>query len=367
MNNRVKEIFTHLNSIPEPSGQEEKTSAYLASALLKAGFAVKRNLNGGFGLTGTLIGGSDGPVVGVRADMDALTHVVDDKTICVHSCGHDAHCAMVLTMAEKLAILNIKRGSLKIIFQPAEETLKGAKDIIASGEIDDLDYLFGIHLRPLQEAKAGQATPALRHGSSYIAKINIAGRTAHGARPHLGINAIDAAVLLINAISAVKENPVIPWSVKPTMFNSNSVVFNAIPDGARLAFDIRAQDNQTMQNLLQKTTQIIQTVPQTLGATGVLEAMDGCPAAEYDQESINLYAEAITNIMGASALLLPITTPGAEDFHFYKQAKPSIKAGYLGLGANLVPGLHDPSMKFDQDSLINGVKILEYVVNKLLN
>jgi amidohydrolase len=367
MRERVKEVRDYLHASPEPSGREEKTAVYLAEELRKAGYEVRKVTTGGHSVVGILKGAEPGPVVGVRGDIDALRHVVDGKEVCVHSCGHDAHAAIALALAEEAAKAGIRRGALKIFFQAAEETLTGARGIIAEGLAADLDYMFGIHLRPIQEAKAGQATAALWHGASYKLEASVSGRTAHGARPHLGVNAIDAAVLVVNALNCIWESPTEGWSAKVTKFNSNSLISNAVPDGVDLVFDLRAQKNDVMESMLQKIGGVVAGVPTGLGATGTVKSSNGVPAAEYDAEAIALLEEAIVATLGQDGLLPSIVTPGADDFHFYKKAKPSIKAGFVGLGADLAPGLHDPSMTFNENVLPDGVNILKYAVNKLLS
>ena len=118
--------YNYLHAIPEPGLQEFKTAAYLAAKLEAAGYAVTCHIGGATGIVGIYDSGLPGPVLGIRADMDALTHIIDGKTIQRHTCGHDAHCAMLLTAAEEIIAENsIKKGKLKIIFQPAEETGAG--------------------------------------------------------------------------------------------------------------------------------------------------------------------------------------------------------------------------------------------------
>ena len=92
----------------------------------------------------------------------------------------------------------------------------------------------------------------------------------------------------------------------------------------------------------------------------------GVPGAEYHPEIITLAREAIRTVLGETGLLEPVVTPGGEDFHNFAQAKPSLRAGYIGLGCDLTPGLHDPAMKFDRSALIHGVDILIHMVEKLL-
>ncbi|MDT8903042.1 amidohydrolase [Anaeroselena agilis] len=360
---RVKEIFQTLHAIPEVGFNEHKTAAYLAAELGKAGYQIRTGI-GGTGITGVLDSGVPGPVIGLRADMDALAHTVDGVEKCVHSCGHDAHCAMVLAAAEVLAEKPPAKGKLKIVFQPAEEKLDGALSMIKSGAVDDLEILFGIHLRPIQEAKSGQATPALYHGASYIATAAIKGAPAHGARPHLGINAIDAATAVVGAINAIHLNPADSWSVKTTKLHAGGPTLNAIPDLAEMAFDLRAQSNAAMDALLAKLPQTIENAAAAIGATADVQIRGGVPAAEYDAGLTAIAGEAIRAVLGEAGLLAPIITPGGEDFHYFTQKIPGLRSAYIGLGCNLTPGLHHPDMTFDTDALPQGVAILLEAVRR---
>lgn len=365
MESRVKQIRNHLHNIPETGGNEIKTSAFLAGVLAKCGYEVFQNI-AGHGVIGILRGNEKGRVVAVKADMDALLQTVDGKETPVHSCGHDANCAMVLAMAEEIAAFGIKKGVLKIIFQPDEESLKGGKDMVASGMFDDIEYLIGIHLRPIQEAKLGQATASLLHGAATLFRASIHGKVAHGARPHLGVNPIDAAVLLVNAVNAIHEDPNEVWSAKTTQFISNGAIVNAVPGRVDIAFDIRSASNKVMDSLVTKISKLVEDLPKSMGANGVVEYKGEVPGAEYDNEVTNILEKAVTDAMGVDALLPPITTPGGDDFHFYKKLLPHIKAGFVGIGADLSPGLHDPAMKFNDDALKDGVNVLGNAVKKLL-
>jgi len=362
---RIQKYYDELHAMPEVGFEEHRTSAWLAKKIKAAGFSVKTGV-GGTGVSATLRGNEPGPTVALRADMDALQHNVEGKDVCVHSCGHDSHSSMVLVAAEELAKAGIKRGTLKILFQPAEEKLFGATRMIADGAIDDVDVLLGIHLRPIQEARTGQATPALYHGSSYIMEATITGKTAHGARPHLGINAVDAAAAAVNAVNAIHIDPVIPCSCKVTKLTAGGATLNQIPDKAVMALDCRAQKNEAMQALLLKAEAAIKAGAASVGASAVTEVKGGVPGAEYHPEIIELAREAIREVLGEKGLLDPIVTPGGEDFHNFVKAKPSLKTGYVGLGCDLTPGLHDPAMKFDRSAMIFGAEILAVMAGKLL-
>lgn len=360
---KILQVFTTLHQTPELGFQEVKTSQFLAQKLHEAKFKVISNINGTTGVMGILEGPEPGPVLALRADMDALAFKINGKDVNIHACGHDANSTMVLMAAGEIARIGIKRGTLKILFQPAEEVLGGAEAMLASGLLDDVNEMLGIHLRPIQEAKLGQATPALCHGSSYIVTAKIKGLAAHGARPHLGINAIDGAVAIVNAVNAIKLNPAVPFSVKTTKLTAGGNAYNIIPDIAEMGFDLRAQTNTAMEQLITKTCNAIEKGAATVGAEAEVIIRGGVPGAEYDQGTIALAKKAIEAVLGEA--LGPVITPGGEDFHYYS-TKGKIKTAYIGLGADLVPGLHHPEMKFNPEALVQGVKILSYLVYERL-
>lgn len=355
-----------LHAMAEPSGCEQKTSAFLAKELKKLGFKVSEHI-AGYGVVGVLEGEERGSCLALRADMDALRHNIEGKELFIHSCGHDANCAIVLSVAKYFSEKGLKKGSLKIIFQPAEENLEGALGMARAGVVDEVDFLLGSHLRPKAEAKLGKACAALMHGSSIIFKAAIHGKTAHGARPHQGINTIDAACLVVNAINSIKEDPNFAFSCKTTQFFSNTSATNAIPDRVDLCIDARAQNNEIAYSLLKKIENIIINSPKAIGASGEVLSIGMVPAAEYDEELSKILASSIKEVLGDEGLIAPIITPGGDDFHFYKKHKPSLKVGFIGLGANLLPGLHIPNMSFDERALEYGVDILKKAIQKILS
>lgn len=364
---RVIEVYDLLHSIPELGFQEYKTAAYLANELKKAGFSVTENV-GNTGVVGVYDSGVDGPTMALRADMDALGHMVDGKLCAMHTCGHDAHSAMVLVAAEELVKTgSIKQGKLKIIFQPAEELGTGALTMIKAGAIDDVDMILGVHLRPGEEITIAQSLPALYHTASERLKGVFHGVPAHGARPHLGVNAIDAAAAAITAVNALHLNPNESYSIKATRLTCDAGVTNAIPAEATVIWDVRSELNSTMVTLIEKATAAIQAGAATVGATVEVTNYQSIPAAQYTDDMIDLLSEAIIAVYGPEGLHEPVKTAGGEDFHFFIKEKPSIKAGYFGLGCDLTPGIHHPDMQFNKTALENGKNVLVYAVKKILN
>ncbi|AFL69557.1 M20 peptidase aminoacylase family protein [Sulfurospirillum barnesii] len=365
---RVIEVYDYLHTIPELGFQEYKTAAFLAQELQKAGFHVTTNVGETTGVVGVYDSGVEGSTLALRADIDALGHIIDGQPCAMHTCGHDAHSAMVLAAAEELlANQCIKKGKLKIIFQPAEEIGTGALAMINGGAIDDVDMILGLHLRPLEETSMGKATPALYHAASQRLKGVFHGVSAHGARPHLGINAIDAAVAAITAVNAIHLNPTQSYSIKATQIIADAGVTNAIPNEATVIWDVRSEFNSTMDSLLEKAKSAIIAGAATVGASVDVTNYFAIPAAEYSDEAIDVLTKAIVEVYGEEGLCPPIKTAGGEDFHYYIKEKPSIKAGYFGLGCDLTPGLHHPQMAFNKNALEHGKDILMLAAQKVLN
>jgi len=364
---KVLEHYHYLHDIPELGFQEFKTSAYISQQLKAAGYAVQDNFNATTGIVAVLDSGVPGPTLALRADMDALGHIIDGVPCARHTCGHDGHSSVVLTAAQELmAEKAIKKGRLKLIFQPAEELGTGALAMIAGGAIDDVDMILGFHVRPAQECAVGTAIPAVYYSACVTVEAIIHGQTAHGARPHLGVNALDAGVSAVQAVNAIHLAADSMWSVKATRFLCDAGVTNSIPDEARVVFDLRTATNEDMVTLQDRVRRAIEHSVAAFGAQAEVQILKAMPAAEIDDEMSALIAGAIVEVLGKEALMAPRATPGSEDFFHYPVERPSVKAGFWGLGTGLLPGLHHPDMHFDLNSLPVGINIFKACVKKVL-
>ncbi|MEK4924508.1 M20 peptidase aminoacylase family protein [Cytobacillus sp. FSL R5-0569] len=357
---KVLESFNYLHSHPEISWEEKNTTDYISELLEENGCNVVRfdDCTGVIGEYGNF--DRDLPIVGIRADMDALWQEVDGFFQPNHSCGHDAHMSIVLGVLWKLqSIKELKdKIAIKFIFQPAEENGTGALKMVDKGVIDNVDYLFGIHLRPVQETEAGRATPVIVHGATKMYDVEILGEDAHGARPHLNHNAIEIAAQILNMISQIHLDPRIPHSVKMTKIQSGGKNTNIIPGNASFSLDLRAQNNSLMEKLESKVNDIFQSMRNLYDLDINVTHVDGIVAALTNDEATKIMKQSIIEAIGEVNLDKPLVTPGGDDFHFYTVKKPNLKATMLGLGCNLSPGLHHPEMSFDKDYLMNGVDIL---------
>ncbi len=358
----AEKVFAHLHAHPEISWQEVETTKYLKELLEAEGIQVETFENS-TGLVATI--GEGKPCVGLRTDIDALWQEVDGEYKANHSCGHDAHMTMAIGTLLALKKLGVpKKGSLKVLFQPAEEKGTGALSFIEKGLVDDIDYLYGVHLRPNQEIEDGYASPAIMHGSAKMLAGKIEGIDAHGARPHEGQNAIEIMSVLVQAIHSIHVNPMVPHSAKMTMFQAGGESANIIPGTAVFTMDVRAQTNEVMDVLFEQVTKAIDSVASLSGVEISTEVKAEIAAAKVDDTAVTLMSNAIEETLGEAFVKMGEPTPGGEDFHFYTLKRPSVKATMLGLGCGLSPGLHHPKMTFNHDRLLDGIEILTRTIQQ---
>jgi len=357
---RLMEIFTYLHANPEISWKEVETTNYIFDLLTREGFSPQRFKN----CTGLYVDIGEGtPKVGLRTDIDALWQEVDGQFKANHSCGHDGHMTMAIG-----ALLLLKeqsqsyKGAIRVIFQPAEEKGTGSLAVLKEGVIDDLDYLFGVHLRPVHELEDGTYCAALYHGASRLLEGEIIGEDAHAARPHLGINAIEVGATIIEDLRTIHTDPMVPVSIKMTKFQAGGESGNIIPGKAAFTIDIRAQRNDVMDTLNQGVKRVIDSAKILHKVQIELRTVANIVAAEVDTTAQYIMEQAIVKAAGLSNLRKPVHTPGGEDFHHYAVQRPHLKTTMLGLGCGLTPGLHHPKMRFKQARLVTGVEILTNAV-----
>ena len=354
MEQRLQKIFEHLHRHPEVSWQEVNTTAYLKQQLEDIGLEPVVFDD----MTGLYVDIGEGvPTVGFRTDIDALWQQVDGKFQANHSCGHDGHMTMALGVAFALQQENLP-GAVRILFQPAEEKAGGAKAFVEKGLVDDLEYLFGTHVRPLVELADGYHAPALYHGAAKLITGTIIGAEAHGARPEQGVNAIEVAAALVDAMKRIWISPTECASIKMTQLQAGGVSTNIIPGSATFSIDARAQTNDTMAKLTLGLEKAIEAVSTLYGATITTSIGAHIAAAQVDDEAKAIMREAIVDTVGEAYCAPDVVTPGGEDFHFYAFNRPLLKTTMLGLGCGVTPGLHHPLMTFNTEQLTVGVKII---------
>ncbi|HHW37215.1 MAG TPA: amidohydrolase [Bacillales bacterium] len=357
----ILNIFQHLHENPEISWREFQTTNFIAKILEKTGLEVKQfdDIPGVVGIWSAKKS-ENNITVGVRSDMDALFQEVNGTFRANHSCGHDAHMAIVLGVL--LLLKKMKAtipGTVKFIFQPAEEVGKGALKMVEKQVMEDIDFLYGVHLRPIQELKFGQASSGIIHGATTTLLGEIHGFDGHAAKPHLTVNAIEVIAAIVEQMKGIRLDPLVPYSVKMTHVSAgNSTNANIIPGSAKFSLDLRAQTNEAMEQLIEKVNRIIKGLATLYQCELTIEQKSKVYAAVVDPQAERLLAKAIEDTLGTGGLVGPIMTPGGEDFHFYTKERPAIKATMLGLGCDLTPGLHHPNMTFNHDALYIAIEII---------
>ncbi|KAB7706622.1 amidohydrolase [Bacillus aerolatus] len=351
---RLIDIFNHLHTHPEISWKETETTAYIAGLLKKEGLFVT-TFDDCTGLIAEI--GSGKPVIAIRADIDALWQEVDGTFQANHSCGHDAHMSIVIGAILQLKD-QIQDGTVRFIFQPAEETGSGALKMVEKGVVDDADYLFGIHLRPVEELPFGKMTPAVHHGAVAFLTGKIIGDDAHGARPHQGTNAIDIIAALNEQLKLIHFSPFEPYSVKMTHVEAGGQSLNIIPGSAKFGLDVRAQKNSVLLDMQKIIEEKINGLSRLFNVTIEMDWLDFTPGAEVNAEAEELLRQGILEYGGKDMLAGPLITSGSDDFHFYTIKRPNLKASMMGIGADLKPGLHHPKMTFDPRAIQIGADVL---------
>ncbi|MDF2721185.1 MAG: amidohydrolase [Paenibacillus sp.] len=353
----LETTYRELHELAEVSWREVNTNAYLCRALDRLGVSYE-TFPDQTGIVAVWDEGIPGPTVGLRADIDALPHEWKGARLTVHSCGHDAHMTVVLHTLSCLKQCGFRpQGRLKLLFQPAEETGDGALSFIRKGVIDDIDYLLSLHVRPIQDMPFGKSSAAIYHGSAVQMRGEIKGVQAHAARPHLGVNVIDALAAVIQAVNAVRMNPLVPSSAKVTQAAAGSTI-NIIPDYASFGIDLRAQTNEAMEELMRGVVRAVQAAGSANGAEVTIAPTARMVAATPNAEMEAIVGRAIRESLGDEAYSPPVLTSGGEDFHQYALARPGLAMTMVGLGTGLSPGLHHPEMSFNLEALQHGVAIM---------
>jgi len=352
--NELLSHFEYLHEHAEISWKEINTTNYIKKVLKELEYDV-HTFENCTGLYADL--GQGKPVVAVRADIDALWQEVDGEYKANHSCGHDAHMSIVIGVAKLMKEQSFK-GTLRLIFQPAEEKGTGALKMIEKGVVEDVDYLYGIHLRPVQELPYGVASPVIVHGAGCMIDGYIKGSDSHGARPHLTTNAVDVITSINQQIKQINVNPQVPNSIKMTYINAGGDNRNIIPGNGHFGVDIRAQNNDILFEIQHKFFNIVEGVKQAMNANIECEILSHMPAAILNEEAISFASKGIKKVIGEGNLVNTLVTSGGDDFHFYTIKNPQLQATMIGLGCDLAPGLHHPNMKFNLNSLETGTNIL---------
>lgn len=359
----LKSTWEHLHAMPEVGVDTPNTCAYLAEKLKEFGYQVDANVGGG--VLGILDSGKPGNHFALRADTDALAFYIDGEMTDYHGCCHDGHMAILLTAAKSIAQAGIESGKLYIVFQPGEEPNLGAKTMLETGKLKDIREICSLHLVPDEDVPCGQIASLLLHNGLGTLKAIIRGQNAHASVLHTGINAVEAGVLAVNAANMIHCAPDKSWSCKVTQFIADKSSDNTIPDYAQIVFDLRAESNELLEDIVSKLKQAITGAVSAVGAK--VEAFDYIfdPAPDYDEDLALFVEETIEEVFGEGICAGRVRTSPGEDFHFYSYLG-HMKTAYMAVGAGVTPALHIYKNTFDHEYLYVAYKLLCTLAHKKL-
>ncbi|GIG85704.1 amidohydrolase [Plantactinospora endophytica] len=367
-----------LHAHPELSGQEFDTAALIARELAVAGLEP-RLLPKGNGVICDIDGRPSGPVVALRADLDALP-LSDVKDVpyrstvdgACHACGHDVHTTVVLGVGLLLAQL-AKRGKLdgrvRLIFQPAEEILPcGSLEVIEAGGLADVTQIFALHCDPnLPVGQVGLRVGPITAAADNIT-VRLTGPGGHTARPHLTVDLVDALGRLVTEVPALVNRRVPANSGLLLVFGQASAgtQYNVIPNEAMAAGTLRVLDRDTWDQAPKIVAQVVRDVIAPTGATVDVEYLRGRPPVVNDAGAIRVLTAATVASAGPAGVAETPQSMGGEDFSWYLEHVPGALAR-LGVGrtaANV--DLHRATFDVDERAIGVGVRLLVQTALKAL-
>lgn len=381
----VIKVRRHLHQHPELSFKEEQTSEFVYQQLRSYGITdIRRNVGNGYGIVAKVHGHEEGPVIALRADMDALPiaentdlEFKSTNTGVMHACGHDAHTAMLLGVAR---IINRYRfdfaGTIVFIFQNAEESQPGgAKFMIEDGALEGVDRIYGLHVVPEQEV--GTVGFSLEYGSaaSDTFEIKVQGRGGHGAKPHQALDSVVIASEIITNLQTIVSRYVDPIHPAVLSFASvnagGGVANNIIADKATISGTIRTFSEETRQLIKHKFHQMTEAIVAMNDSTVDIHYQDGYPALLNTREIVENSVE----IMQDSQLFDQLVEIGpmngaamiGEDFAYYLKKVPGafLNVGVKNSEEESFP-LHHPKFNLNEGGLLKGIEVyLVILMNQL--
>ncbi|HEU4455888.1 MAG TPA: amidohydrolase [Longimicrobium sp.] len=369
-----------LHRHPELGYQEHRTAGIVAGRLRAAGYHVETGI-AETGVVGTLRGGAgEGPTLLLRADMDALPireetahDFVSTHEGVMHACGHDAHVAVGLAVAERLAAARERwGGTVKYVFQPAEEGGQGARRMIEQGVLEEVDFALGLHVWMGLPSGVVGVVPGPFMASSGEFALTIRGRGGHGAMPHQTIDAVlvgSHVVVALQSIVSRNTSPLDAAVVSVGVFQAGSAQ-NVIADTATLVGTVRAFDVDACEELPRRIERVAAGVCEALGATYDFHYHQDTPPTINDAGVAETVRQAAEEIVGAERVRTDpdVRTMAAEDFGEFLLKVPGC---YFFVGAeNEAKGAvhphHNPRFDICEDSLPVSVDVLERAALKVL-
>lgn len=361
-------IRRKLHSEPELSWEEVKTSQFVFEYLTELGIECRKTEP--TGVIGNLIGGKEGKTVALRADMDALS--VEELNIDLpykskelgkmHACGHDAHTAMLLAAAKALvAVKDEIPGTVRFIFQPAEEVATGAKAMVEQGAVEAVDEVFGIHIWSQSPSGTVACSPGPSFASADIFKVHFKGQGGHGAIPEACIDAAVIASSFVMNVQSVVSRTIDPQ--QPAVVTIGKMVvgtrFNVIAENAEIEGTVRCFDAATRDHIEKQLEVYAANTAAIYGGTATVEYIRGTQAVINGEESAALVQQVASEAFGENFLYNEKPTMGGEDFSFYLDEVPGSFAlvGSGNAAKDTGWAHHHGKFNIDEEAMATGAEL----------
>jgi hippurate hydrolase len=362
---KISALRRDIHREPELGYDTEKTAQKVLAALEGLPLDIETGVAEN-GIVATLRGG-DGPTIGLRADMDALpiteetglpfASEVEGK---MHACGHDGHTSMPVGAAHALcAMKNELNGTVRFIFQPAEEGGGGGQVMVEEGVAEGLDFIFALHLWPGLPfgTVATKAGPIMAAADAF--EMEVRGTGGHGAMPHLSADAVVISAHVVTALQTIVSREVDP--VEPAVLTVGEIgagtAFNIIPEKAQIGGTVRTLNEDLRRKMPERIEAVARGVARGMRGDVTLDYRFSYPVTRNDPSAAARALETATSLFGEESVLeLPNPSMGAEDFSYFLEKVPGAFV-WLGVGED-VSGLHTPQFAFDEKVLPRGSALL---------
>ncbi|WP_043619666.1 M20 aminoacylase family protein [Ensifer sp. ZNC0028] len=352
-------IRRDLHQHPELAFQEKRTSGLIADLLVSWGYEVSRGI-AGTGIVATLQRGSGNRAIGLRADMDALpieeatglAYASRHKGV-MHACGHDGHTAILLAAARFLASEGRFDGTLRLIFQPAEEIGAGARKMLSEGLFErfPVDAIFGLHNWPGVPAGRFGFVEGPAMASVDQANITVVGKGGHGAEPHLTVDPVLATASLITALQSLVSRNVDPQHMAVVTVGSihGGQASNVIPESVSVKLTLRAFNNDVRRLLGERVQALARAQAESFGARAEVDYRLGFPALVNHAAETDFARDVALKALGPDAIIADFKPRTAsEDFAFFLEEKAG---NYAFVGNGDSAALHSAEYDFN-DAII---------------
>lgn len=378
MRDWLSRVRRTLHAVPEPGDEEKLTSDAICGFLDGLGVPYERKRTS---VVALVEGAGKGPVVAIRADIDALPvrepadrPYASKREGFMHACGHDAHMAAALGAARFFAERRDRlEGSVKFLFQPAEETSGGAAPMIADGCLENphVDYVIGLHVMPdVPVGKVELKHGALNASSDYLA-VTVRGKGAHAAYPDRGIDAIMIASKVVDGLHSIVSRNVSPLSEAVITLGTiqGGIRNNIIADEVRMTGTIRTTDPAVRAMVAERIRAVVGGVSAAFGGSGETLIKPGYSALINHDPIVDRIAEVAKAVLGENSIVLR-TKPslGVEDFSYFLMKRPGAFF-HLGCGnpeKGIDAPLHSERFDIDEECLPLGVAMHASIVLDLM-